>query len=149
MIILNQQIKQLPHCTELTQKTIHRKIKFYKTQLKVISLVISGCRLKCTGQLFAVWTRILRSFSEAWEGKLNWISIFEILLGSEAMCFVTSAVALVKSVSISRDLIPIIVRIQLARPVATVSVGENACPNPIVIDWSISNERIARSHVLT
>ena len=48
------------------------------------------------------------------------------------MILVTSAVEPEKSTSKSRALIPITVNIQLANPLATVSVGENASPFPLL-----------------
>ena len=74
--------------------------------------------------MFAVCTKIFLFFSKISLGRLKSISILEILLGLDAICLVTSAVALLILRSNAFALIPIIVSILLAKPLATVSVGE-------------------------
>lgn len=91
---------------------------------------ISGCRLWCTGQVWAVCSKIFRCLSETLAGSANVTSILAIRLGVVAMCFVTVAVAPSRSTPKARALMPITVSMQLARPVATVSVGEKASPFP-------------------
>ena len=65
-------------------------------------------------------------------GNCKTTFIFEIRRGSLAIVLVTAAVAPFKDTSIWFALIPITVSIQLARPVATVSVGEKAAPFPLL-----------------
>ena len=69
------------------------------------------------------------------------ILISSILLGSEAITFVTCALVPLRSRSRFFALIPIIVKIHEARALATVSVGEKASPFPLLsIGASVINE---------
>jgi hypothetical protein len=80
-----------------------------------------------------VFSSIFRVLASSFFGKLNTTSILEIRLGLLAIVFVTSAVApSIKAPSKVAAFIPMTVSIQLASPVAIVSVGEKASPFPLL-----------------
>ncbi|MFT5736496.1 MAG: hypothetical protein ACJAU2_001684 [Maribacter sp.] len=86
---------------------------------------------------------MLLLFSEIFEGRLNTTSILEIILGPDAIYLVTAAVAFLRSISKSLAFIPIMVCIQLANPVATVSIVEKACPKLVLsVGASVTSESL-------
>src|SRR5690606_16316621 len=99
-------------------------------QLKLTVFLISGCRLKNTGQVIAARSKMVFDFSSATAFISNETIISLIFLGSACIIFVTSAVESSIRISIAFALIPIMLNIQVASEFATISVGEKASPRP-------------------
>src|SRR5690606_30240267 len=121
-------------------------------QLKRMSLSICGCRLRKTGQVRAVRSRIARDFSLRADGMSTTTSMREIQRGSDCITLVTEAFAPLKSIPMSRALIPMTVNMHEASALATVSVGENASPLPELSmgasDNSVAPEAVCTDSVL-
>ena len=102
-------------------------------KLKINFLFSDSLRLCATGQELAAVIRIcFCSLEKSFFGKLNSTIISETRRGFAAMIFVISQAKF----SIARlcfcAAIPIIVIAQVAKEVASKSVGENASPRPLL-----------------